>query len=195
MFPLSICEIKFWGNWNCEILQLKTFTVLAWFTTFELAVVVMNTSENLDSTWNSDANSPRFRQFKHQKRFRFHSGKFSKGKAILLCESVLWTSWLQTLPLRAYMYLFTFAVHICTKRLIVSVAILSNALISHEPNRYSYKKRKTFWAPSHYLTTDPSPLLPLAKRDCVTKNFETEKETHAAPSVSIKAKHVKNQNP
>ena len=45
-----------------------------------------------------------------------------------------------TLPLRAY--LFTFAVHTCTKRLIVSVAILSNALISHEPNRYSYKKGK-----------------------------------------------------
>ena len=41
--------------------------------------------------------------------FRFHSGKFSKGKAILLCESVLWTS-RQTLPLRAY--LFTFAVFV-----------------------------------------------------------------------------------
>ena len=50
-----------------------------------------------------------------------------------------------TLPLRAY--LFTFAVHICTKRLIVSVAILSNALISHEPNRYSYKKGKHFDLP------------------------------------------------
>ena len=26
MLPLPICEIKFWGNWNCEYLQLKTFT-------------------------------------------------------------------------------------------------------------------------------------------------------------------------
>ena len=69
---------------------------------------------------------------------------------------------------------FCRSVLICTKRLIVSVAILSNALISHEPNRYSYKKRKTFWPTSHYLTTDPNPLLPLAKRDCVTKNFETQ---------------------
>ena len=69
MLPLSICEIKFWGNSNCEFLQLKTFTVLAWFTTFELAVVLMNISENLDSIWNSSANSPLFRQCKHQKRF------------------------------------------------------------------------------------------------------------------------------
>ena len=30
--------------------------------------------------------------------FRFHSGKFSKGKAISLCENVLWTSWLQHFP-------------------------------------------------------------------------------------------------
>ena len=29
---------------------------------------------------------------------RFHSGNFSKGKAILLCESELWTSWLQHFP-------------------------------------------------------------------------------------------------
>ena len=29
MLPLSICEIKFWGNSNCKFLQLKTFTVLA----------------------------------------------------------------------------------------------------------------------------------------------------------------------
>ena len=43
-----------------------------------------------------------------------------------------------TVPLSAY--LFTFAVHTCTKRLVVSAAILSNALISHEPNRYSYEK-------------------------------------------------------
>ena len=50
MFPQSICEIKFWGNWNYEFLQLKTFMVLAWFTTFELAVVLMSTSENLYST-------------------------------------------------------------------------------------------------------------------------------------------------
>ena len=50
-----------------------------------------------------------------------------------------------TLPLRAY--LFTFAIHICTKRLIVLVAILSNALICHEPNRYSYKKGKRFDQP------------------------------------------------
>ena len=64
--------------------------------------------------------------------------------------------------------------HIMYKTALVSVAILSNALISHEPNRYSYKKRKTFWPTSHYLTTDPNPLLPLAKRDCVTKNFETQ---------------------
>ena len=107
-----------------------------------------------------------------------------------------------TLPLRAY--LFIFAVHTCTKRLIVSVAILSNALISHEPNRYSYKKGKHFDLP-HYFTTVPNPLLPLAKRDCVTKNFEAQviprrlipfrKRTHAAPSVAIKAKHVNNKNP
>ena len=53
-------------------------------------------------------------------------------------------------------------------------------------------------------------LLPLKKRDCVTRNFETQviprnnrcntvlkkkKETHAAPSVTIKEKHVNNQNP
>ena len=64
-----------------------------------------------------------------------------------------------------------------------------------------------------YLTlfdNSPEPSLPLAKGDCVTKNFETqvilrrpcredryhsEKDTHAAPSVTIKAKHVNNQNP
>ena len=59
-----------------------------------------------------------------------------------------------------------------------------------------------------YLTlfdNRPEPLLPLAKRDCATKNFETQviprrqipfrKDTHAAPSVTIKAKHVNNQNP
>ena len=62
MLSLSICEIKLWGNWNCEFLQLKTFT------TSELAVVLMTTSENWDSTWNSGANSPLFRQFRHQKR-------------------------------------------------------------------------------------------------------------------------------
>ena len=66
--PINL-KIKFWGNSNCELLQLKTFTVLAWFTTFELAVVLMNTSENLDSIWNSGANSPLFLQFKHLKRF------------------------------------------------------------------------------------------------------------------------------
>ena len=43
-----------------------------------------------------------------------------------------------------------------------------------EPNHYSYKKTETFWPTSHYLTTDPNPLLPLAKRDRVTKNFETQ---------------------
>ena len=117
MLPLSICEIKFWGNSNCEFLRLKTFTVLAWFTTFELAVVLMNTSENLDSIWNSGLNSPLFRQFKHQKWF--HSGNFSKGKAISLCESELWTSWLQHFPyvriclLLSYFYSY----HLCTKRL------------------------------------------------------------------------------
>ena len=58
---LSICEIKFGGNSNCEFLHLKTFTVLAWFTIFELAVILMNTSENLDSVCNSGANSPLFR--------------------------------------------------------------------------------------------------------------------------------------
>ena len=69
MFPQSICEIKFWGDWNYEFLQLKTFMVLAWFTTFELAVVLMSTSENLYSTWNSGANSPLFRYFPQKKRF------------------------------------------------------------------------------------------------------------------------------
>ena len=49
MLSLSICEIKFCCNANCKVLQLKTFTVLARFTTFELAVVLMNTSKNLDS--------------------------------------------------------------------------------------------------------------------------------------------------
>ena len=29
---------------------------------------------------------------------RYHSGNFSKGKEILLCESELWTSWLQHFP-------------------------------------------------------------------------------------------------
>ena len=96
MLHLSIYEINFWGNSNCKFWPLKTFTVLAWFTTFELAVVLMNTSENLDSIWNSGVNSPLFRQFKHQKWF--HSGNFSKGKAISLCESELWTSWLQHFP-------------------------------------------------------------------------------------------------
>ena len=51
--------------------------------------------------------------------------------------------------------------------------------------------------------TEPNPLLPITKCDCVTKNFETqvedryhsEKDTHAVPSVTIKAKHVNNQNP
>ena len=38
MLPLSICEKKILVNSNYEFLQLKTFTVLAWFTTFELAV-------------------------------------------------------------------------------------------------------------------------------------------------------------
>ena len=33
------------------------------------------------------------------------------------------------------------------KTALVSVAILSNALISHEPNRYSYKKGKRFDLP------------------------------------------------
>ena len=47
--PINLCVIKFGGNSNCEFLQLKTFTVLAWFTTFELAVVMINTSKNLDS--------------------------------------------------------------------------------------------------------------------------------------------------
>ena len=60
---------KILGNSNYEFLQLKTFTVLAWFTTFELAVILMNTSENLNSIWNYGANSPLFRQLKHQKRF------------------------------------------------------------------------------------------------------------------------------
>ena len=39
MLPLSICEKKkSGGNSNYVFLQLKTFTVLAWFTTFKLAV-------------------------------------------------------------------------------------------------------------------------------------------------------------
>ena len=88
--------------WNKILGQfkLRVFTTeniySTWFTTFELAVVLMNTSENLDSIWNSGVNSPLFRQFKHQKWF--HSGNFSKGKAISLCESELWTSWLQHFP-------------------------------------------------------------------------------------------------
>ena len=47
MLPLSVCEIKFWGNSNCKFLQLKTFTALAWVTTFELAVVLMNHKREL----------------------------------------------------------------------------------------------------------------------------------------------------
>ena len=35
-------------------------------------------------------------------------------------------------------------------------------------------KNGTFEPTSHFLTTDPNPLLLLAKRDCVTKNFETQ---------------------
>ena len=54
-----------------------------------------------------------------------------------------------TLPLRAY--LFTFAVFVTViiyvQTALVSVAILSNALISHEPNRYSCKKGKRFDRP------------------------------------------------
>ena len=59
-----------------------------------------------------------------------------------------------------------------------------------------------------YLTSfdnrPANPLLPLAKRDCVTKNFETQviPRTHTipkkklAPSVTIKAKHLNiNQTP
>ena len=70
------------------------------------------------------------------------------------------------------------------------------------------KKGKHFTLPHIFLSTDPNPLLPLKKRDCVTKNFETQviprknicnavlkKETHAAPSVTIKERHVNNQNP
>ena len=61
---------KFFGQFKLRVfIQLKTFTVLAWFTTFELAVILMNTSENLDSIWKYGANSPLFRQLKHQKRF------------------------------------------------------------------------------------------------------------------------------
>ena len=55
-----------------------------------------------------------------------------------------------------------------------STLLLESTSVPSLFNRYSYKKRKTFWPTSHYLTTDPNPLLPLAKRDCVTKNFETQ---------------------
>ena len=50
---------------------------------------------------------------------RFHTGNFWQEKAILLCESELWTSWLQHFPyvhiclLLSYLYSY----HLCTKRL------------------------------------------------------------------------------
>ena len=37
--PINLSN-EFLSNWNCEFWQLKTFTVLAWFTTSELAVVL-----------------------------------------------------------------------------------------------------------------------------------------------------------
>ena len=49
-----------------------------------------------------------------------------------------------TLPLRAY--LFTFAVFVTLLSYMYKTALVSvaAALIFHETNRYSYKKRKTF---------------------------------------------------
>ena len=62
---------------------------------------------------------------------RFDSGNFWKEKAILLCESELWTSWLQhstTLPDPLRAYLFTVVVFVqlsfMYKTALVSVAIL-----------------------------------------------------------------------
>ena len=50
--------------------------------------------------------------------------------------------------------------------------------------------------------TDPNPLLPLAKRDCVTKNFETQVIQWRQVRTILKKrlirhleKHVINQNP
>ena len=61
MLPLTICEIKSWGNSNCEFLQLKTFTVLTWFTTFELAVVaeLWRAKRPSGAPWVSKSTHPR----------------------------------------------------------------------------------------------------------------------------------------
>ena len=84
MLSLSICEIKFCCNANCKVLQLKTFTVLARFTTFELAVVLMNTAfETLAQIRLFSAS------LKTKNDSRFHGGNFFKRKSILLCESEL----------------------------------------------------------------------------------------------------------
>ena len=115
MLSLSICEIKVWKNSNCEFLQVKTFTVLAWFTTFELAVVLMQarTSTAFETLGQIRLFSA---SLNTKNDSRFHSGNFSKGKAILLCESELWTSWLQQFPyvrtglLLSYLYSY----HLCT---------------------------------------------------------------------------------
>ena len=50
---------------------------------------------------------------------RFHSGNFWKEKVILLCESELWTSWLQHFPYVRICLLLTYlySYHLCTKRL------------------------------------------------------------------------------
>ena len=195
MLPLSICEIKFWGNWNCEFYNWKHLRYSRDLRPLNLQLcwwIHRNTSENLDSTWNSGA------VVNFQKETQFYCTKVCYElldyNTSLTCVFVYFC--------RTYLYKTVY------KTALVSVAILSNALISHEPNRYSYKKRKTFWPTSHHLTTDPNPLLPLAKRDCVTKNFETQvmprkqkpfRKRHSRGAFcndnSKTCKYVNNQNP
>ena len=77
--PINLSN-EFLSNWNCEFWQLKTFTVLAWFTTSELAVVLMNTSENLVLETLAQIR-PFSASLNTRNDFRFQSSKFSKGKA------------------------------------------------------------------------------------------------------------------
>ena len=86
--PINLWN-KILGQFKLRVFtKLKTFTVLAWFTTFELAVVPMNTSAKLDSIWNSGAKIGLFSaSLNAQNDSRFHSGNFSKGKA-LYCAKV-----------------------------------------------------------------------------------------------------------
>ena len=91
MLPLSICEIKFWGNSNYEVLQLKTLAVLSSFLIFELAVVLkLIQARTFYTEFGTSAQIRPFSASLNTKNdSRFHSGNFSKGKTILLCGGEL----------------------------------------------------------------------------------------------------------